>query len=169
MENVETRYRKTYPVSWGQFHNDCRVLAWRLLEIRQDWERITAIARGGLVPAAIIARELDIHFIDTVCVSSYTVRSQGESRVLKQVAEDNEKCLIIDDLVDTGKTARIVREMLPKSHFATVYAKPDGRPLTDTFITEVSQETWILFPWDSEPQYQYIEPIADLSRVKQGR
>ncbi len=97
------------------------------------------------------------------------MRSQGESRVLKQVAEDNAKCLIIDDLVDTGKTARIVREMLPKSHFATVYAKPDGRPLTDTFITEVSQETWILFPWDSEPQYQYIEPIADLSRVKQGR
>jgi len=168
MENGETRYRKTYPVSWEQFHNDCRALAWRLLEIRQDWERIIAIARGGLVPAAIIARELDVHFIDTVCVSSYTVRSQGRSRVLKQVAEDSEKCLIIDDLVDTGKTARIVREMLPKSHFATVYAKPDGRPLTDTFITEVSQETWILFPWDSEPQYQYIEPIADLSRVQKG-
>jgi len=168
MENGETSYRKTYPVSWGQFHNDCRALAWRLLEIRQDWERIIAIARGGLVPAAIIARELDVHFIDTVCVSSYTVRSQGRSRVLKQVAEDSEKCLIIDDLVDTGKTARIVREMLPKSHFATVYAKPDGRPLTDTFITEVSQETWILFPWDSEPQYQYIEPIADLSRVQKG-
>ena len=116
------------------------------------------------MPAAIIARELDIHFIDTVCVSSYTVRSQGESSVIKKSIGDNANCLIIDDLVDTGKTARIVRNMLPKSHFATVYAKPDGRPLTDTFVTEVSQETWILFPWDSEPQYQYIDPIADISK-----
>ena len=56
--------------------------------------------------------------------------------------------LIIDDLVDTGKTARMVRDMLPKAHFATVYAKPKGRPLVDTFITEVSQDTWIYFPWD---------------------
>ena len=87
--------------------------------------------------------------------------------MLKNVLDDSERSLIIDDLVDTGKTARIVRNMLPESHFATVYAKPDGRPLTDTYITEVSQETWILFPWDSEPQYQYIDPIADLSRVRQ--
>jgi xanthine phosphoribosyltransferase len=164
MEEIENRYKKTYPVSWSQLHNDCRVLAWRLLEKRTDWERIIAIARGGLVPAAIIARELDIHFIDTVCVSSYTIRAQGGFRLLKNVAGDSERSLIIDDLVDTGKTAKIVREMLPLSHFATVYAKPDGRPLTDTYITEVSQETWILFPWDSEPQYQYIDPIADLSR-----
>lgn len=164
MKTKDSRYHKTYPVSWSQFHNDCRALAWRLLEIQPRWEKIFAIARGGLVPAAIIARELDIHFIDTVCVSSYTVRSQGESSILKKSIGDSESCLIIDDLVDTGKTARIVREMLPKSHFATVYAKPDGRPLTDTFVTEVSQETWILFPWDSEPQYQYIDPIADISR-----
>jgi len=169
MQGTDSRYKKTYPVSWSQFHNDCRALAWRLLEIGTDWERIIAIARGGLVPAAIIARELDIHFIDTVCVSSYTVRSQGESKVLKNVLDDSKRSLIIDDLVDTGKTARIVREMLPESHFATVYAKPDGRPLTDTYITEVSQETWILFPWDSEPQYQYIDPIADLSRIREKR
>lgn len=169
MQGTDSRYKKTYPVSWSQFHNDCRALAWRLLEIGTDWERIIAIARGGLVPAAIIARELDIHFIDTVCVSSYTVRSQGESKVLKNVLGDSKRSLIIDDLVDTGKTARIVREMLPESHFATVYAKPDGRPLTDTYITEVSQETWILFPWDSEPQYLYIDPIADLSRIREKR
>jgi xanthine phosphoribosyltransferase len=164
MSGSDQRYRKTYPITWSQLHNDCRALAWRLLEIRNDWEKIIAVARGGLVPAAIIARELDIHNIDTICVSSYTVRSQGESRVIKKTFGESEKCLIIDDLVDTGKTARIVRNMLPLSHFATVYAKPDGRPLTDTFVTEVSQETWILFPWDSEPQYQYIEPIADISR-----
>ena len=56
--------------------------------------------------------------------------------------------LIVDDLVDTGKTASVVREMMPNAHFATVYAKPKGRPLVDTFMTEVSQDTWITFPWD---------------------
>ena len=63
-------------------------------------------------------------------------------------AGDGEGWLIVDDLVDTGSTARVVRERLPKALFATIYAKPAGRPLVDTFITEVSQDTWILFPWD---------------------
>ncbi|HBM12081.1 MAG TPA: xanthine phosphoribosyltransferase, partial [Rhodospirillaceae bacterium] len=72
-------------------------------------------------------------------------------------AGDGEGWLIVDDLVDTGNTAKIVREMLPKAHFATVYAKPAGRPLVDTFVTEVSQDTWILFPWDVE--LAYAEPI----------
>ena len=56
------------------------------------------------------------------------------------------------------RVARVVREMLPKAHFATVYAKPAGRGLVDDFVTEVSQDTWILFPWDTEPQF--IAPIA---------
>ena len=61
-------------------------------------------------------------------------------------------------LVDTGATAKLVREMLPKAHFATVYAKPLGRPMVDTFITEVSQDTWIYFPWDMGLAFQ--PPIA---------
>jgi xanthine phosphoribosyltransferase len=66
--------------------------------------------------------------------------------------------LVVDDLTDTGKTARVVREMLPNAHFATVYAKPAGVPTVDTFVTEVSQDTWIYFPWDMG--LAYVEPIA---------
>jgi len=161
MKTSEERYRKVYPVTWEQLHQDCRALAWRLLDIGK-WSRIVAIARGGLVPAAIVARELDIHFVDTVCVSSYTIRIQGKTRILKDIAGGEKDWLIVDDLVDTGGTARIVREMLPKSHFATFYAKPDFIPEVDTFITEVSQDTWILFPWDSQPQYEYIQPIVSI-------
>ena len=83
-------------------------------------------------------------------------------QVLKDVAPnivalgggEGKGVLIVDDLVDTGKTARVVRELLPKAHFATVYAKPMGRPLVDTFITEVSQDTWIYFPWDTGLAFQ---------------
>lgn len=164
MENPQAP--KAFPVSWDQFHRDCRALAWRLSS-QGKWEAVVCITRGGLVPAAIVARELGIRLIETVCVASYhDYENQGELQVLKtidkQVVDLNggkgSGVLVIDDLVDTGKTARVVREMLPEAHFATVYAKPMGRPLVDTFVTEVSQDTWIYFPWDMGWQFQ--PPIA---------
>ena len=148
---------REYPVSWEEMHRNARALAWRLLE-RGLFDGIVAIARGGLVPAAIVARELEIRLVDTVCVASYDHKEQGDAQILKNIRGDGANLLIIDDLVDTGTTAQIVRKMLPRAHFATVYAKPAGRPMVDTFVTEVSQDTWILFPWDIEPVY--AEPIA---------
>ena len=155
---TSTNFTKTYPISWDQLHRDSRALAWRLLDM-DYFKGIVAITRGGLVPAAIIARELDIRLVDTVCVSSYDWQNhKGEIEILKSIATDDKGWLLIDDLVDTGRTAKVVREMLPNAHFATVYAKPAGRPLVDTYITEVSQDTWILFPWDSESQF--IQPLV---------
>jgi xanthine phosphoribosyltransferase len=149
----ETTARRYFPVSWNELHRDAKALAWRLAE-KGPWQGIVAVTRGGLVPAHIIARELDIRIIDTVCVSSYDEQDQREARVLKSVSGDGAGWLVVDDLVDTGQTGRIVRELLPKAHFATVYAKPLGRPIVDTFITEVSQDTWIYFPWDMGLAYQ---------------
>jgi xanthine phosphoribosyltransferase len=150
-------YQKTFPVSWDQLHRDARALAWRLVA-GGPWQAIAAVTRGGLVPAAIIARELDVRLIDTICIRTYRDdKSRGEPKVLKDIEGDGTGWLIVDDLVDTGRTARVVRSVLPQAHFATVYAKPAGRPLVDTFITEVSQDTWILFPWDAE--MQAVPPI----------
>ncbi len=150
------RQEKAYPVSWDQFHRDARALAWRLYEVG-PFEAIVCVTRGGLVPAAIVARELNVRIIETVCVSSYQdYKTQSELSVLKGITPEiaalqsqGKQVLIIDDLVDTGKTARVVRGLLSNAHFATVYAKPMGRPLVDTFVTEVSQDTWIYFPWDT--------------------
>lgn len=150
--------RRDFPVSWEELHRTARALAWRLMDLG-PWQGIVAISRGGLVPAAIVARELDIRLVDTICVASYEHQTRGEARVLKARDGDGDGWVIIDDLVDTGRTAAVVRRMLPKAHFASVYAKPAGRPLVDTFITEVSQDTWIFFPWDIEPQFS--PPIID--------
>ena len=148
-----------YAVSWDQLHRDSKALAWRLLE-RGPYRGIVAITRGGLIPAAIIARELDCRLIESVSIITYDEEKKGEPVVAKPpiAAGDGDGWLVLDDLVDTGTTAKVVRGMLPKAHFATVYAKPAGKPLVDTFVTEVSQDTWILFPWDTEPQF--IAPIA---------
>ncbi|WP_372602929.1 xanthine phosphoribosyltransferase [Actibacterium sp.] len=156
-------HEKGFHVSWDQLHRDSRALAWRLdgqAPENSDWKAVIAITRGGMAPAMIVARELDIRIIDTISVKSYNHQSQTEATVLKapdaDLVGDGTGILVIDDLVDSGKTLELVRRLYPKAHFATVYAKPKGRPLVDTFITEVSQDTWIFFPWDMA--LQYVEP-----------
>jgi xanthine phosphoribosyltransferase len=155
---------KAFPVSWDQFHRDARALAWRLAGLQRNFRGMVCITRGGLVPAAIISRELNIRLIETVCIATrHDYINQGDTAVLKTISNDlleggGDGLLVVDDLTDTGKTALEVRAMLPKAHFAAVYAKPQGVPTIDTFVTEVSQDTWIYFPWDMGFAYQ--EPIA---------
>jgi xanthine phosphoribosyltransferase len=167
---VSEPQQKAFPVSWDQFHRDARALAWRLVGVG-PFAAVICITRGGLVPAAIVARELGLRIIDTVCVYSYRdEKTQGSVEILKNVssqiselARNGGRLLVVDDLVDTGATVKVVREMLPGAHFATIYAKPLGRPLIDTFVTEVSQDTWIYFPWDTGLTFQ--PPISKGSLV----
>ena len=159
-------HEKGFHVSWDQLHRDARALAWRLDGVGPDgeagdrgggWRAVVAITRGGMAPAMIVARELDIRVVDTISVKSYDHQTQAEARVLKspdvEMMGDGEGVLIVDDLVDSGRTLEVVRNAFPEAHFATVYAKPKGRPQVDTYITEVSQDTWIFFPWDMGLQY----------------
>ena len=130
MAQEPTSPQKPFPVSWDQFHRDSRALAWRLSDAG-PFAALVCITRGGLVPAAIVARELGIRVIETVCVASYNHVSQGELKVLKTVAREvtaaggghGKGVLVVDDLVDT-------------------------------FVTEVSQDTWIFFPWDTGLAFQ---------------
>ena len=150
-------HEKGFVVSWDQLHRDCRALAWRLEGVQPEpgyWKRIIAITRGGMAPAMIVARELGIRTVDTISVESYDHKSQSDPKVVKNaVFGDMDGTLVIDDLVDTGKTLELVKSIFPTAHFATIYAKPLGRSFVDTYITEVSQDTWIYFPWDTALQY----------------
>ena len=156
-------HEKGFHVSWDQLHRDARALAWRLDGHGPDdgnWRAVVAITRGGMAPAMIVARELDIRIVDTISVKSYNNQTQTEPRVIKSpdmnLVGDGTGVLIVDDLVDTGRTLEVVRAHMPNAHVATVYAKPLGRSQVHTFVTEVSQDTWIFFPWDMA--LQYVEP-----------
>lgn len=154
-------HEKGFHVSWDQLHRDARALAWRLQGHGPDdgaWRAVVAITRGGMAPAMIVARELDIRMVDTISVKSYNHQTQSEPRIIKTPDSSlvGEGVLVVDDLVDTGRTLEVVRGHMPKAHIATVYAKPQGRPQVNTFITEVSQDTWIFFPWDMA--LQYVKP-----------
>lgn len=156
-------HEKGFHVSWDQLHRDARALAWRLDGEGPDdgaWRAVVAITRGGMVPAMIVARELDVRTIDTISVRSYLKGEQGALEVLKSpdaaMMGDGTGILVVDDLVDSGRTLELVRSRYPAAHFATVYAKPKGKPMVQTYVTEVSQDTWIFFPWDMA--LQYVEP-----------
>ena len=148
-----------YTVTWDQLHRDARALAWRLMP-DGPYTGVVAVTRGGLIPAAIVARELELRLVESVSVVTYDDERRGTPVVMKHpsAAGDGAGFLIIDDLVDSGMTARVVRDLLPRAHFAVLYAKPAGKTLVDSFVTEVSQDTWILFPWDTEPQFSV--PLA---------
>ena len=146
-------YRHNLAVSWEELHRLSRVLAERLATLG-PWRMLVAVTRGGMVPAAIVARVLDIGLIETLCIASYDGIEKGPLNVLKgapERAEDGLGWLLIDDVADSGSTAEEARRMLPAAHYATIYVKPVGRPFVDTFISEVEQDVWIDFPWDRDP------------------
>ncbi len=149
---------KMFYVSWEAFHRATKQLAKLCLD--GGYDRIIAVSRGGLVPAAILARELNIRVVDSICVSSYDHDQQRELHILKNAElADSPTLLIVDDLVDTGETAKALRQLYPQACFVTVYAKPQGKPLVDKYVTDIEQETWIQLPWDME--LSYSKPLVE--------
>ena len=79
-------HERGFHVSWDQLHRDARALAWRLQGRGPDngnWRAVVAITRGGMAPAMIVARELDIRVVDTVSVKSYDKQNQNEAHLIK--------------------------------------------------------------------------------------
>ncbi|MDB6061251.1 MAG: PRPP-binding protein adenine/guanine phosphoribosyltransferase [Verrucomicrobiaceae bacterium] len=147
----------SYCLSWDEFHRDTRALAAQLIASGGRWQGLIAIARGGLIPAGILARELNLRLVDTLCIASYAHDKQGIPQTLKIIDGDGAGFLLVDDLVDSGVTAHIARQLLPRATFATVYAKPQGKSAADYWQREFTQDTWIHFPWDIA--YRYAEPM----------
>lgn len=146
-----------YVVTWDMLQTEARKLAQRLLPAEQ-WKGIIAVSRGGLVPAAILARELGIRCVDTLCISSYDHDHQRELKVLKFATGDGEGFIVVDDLVDTGSTAKVIRKMYPEARFVTIFAKPEGKDLVDDYIVDIAQDTWIEQPWDTA--VVFVPPIG---------
>ena len=94
--STQLPHEKGFHVSWDQLHRDARALAWRLDGKGPDngnWRAVVAITRGGMAPAMIIARELDIRIVDTISVKSYNYQSQSEPKIIKTPDD-----LVVQDL-----------------------------------------------------------------------
>mgnify|MGYP002139402518 CR=1 FL=1 len=82
MENSPTSpYRDDIVISWPELHRDTRLLCHQLLQ-KGPFKGIIAITRGGLIPAALVARELEIRLVDTICASSYEAADDDTAHTL---------------------------------------------------------------------------------------
>ena len=149
--NTGDAYTGKQVITWEDVQNDCFALA-ELLEKNAPIAGLVGIARGGLVPTAIVAHRLDIRNVKTVAVTSYFGRQQVTAELLGSVEEikDGEGWIFIDDLTDTGQTAKLIKKRYPKSKFAAVYAKPDGQEHVDYFVKLLKAENWIVYPWEKD-------------------
>ena len=137
-------------ISWDQFHQDTLLLVEKIKE-QGPWDGIIAITRGGLVPAAILSHALNIKIIDTIGILSYDEETRKKTlkfKILKNTQLKQGKWLIVDDLVDTGDTAEIIKEMIPEGFLVAVYAKPKGESSANIFAKKINQNIWIVFPWE---------------------
>jgi len=144
------RRQEVITLSWAQVHQDTRSLAARLAHYG-PFKGIVAVARGGLVPAGILAGECNIRLVETVCIRSCEEQIYApEARVLKTFSRDaGSGWLVVDDMAATGRTAALLRAMLPEAHIAAVYAKEQGLAHIDSFAVTMPQDSWLLFPWNS--------------------
>ena len=160
---MTTTYSRDLFLSWDEFQYETKNLIRVLQEKDVRFDRILAVTRGGMFPAGIVAREMGVLMIDTVCVSSYNEQTREEPKLLKKHSPDFENSvLVIDDLTDTGATMHVLRQSLPNAHFAALFVKPQGETAVDTYSRQVAQNTWVRFPWDTERAYAV--PIAKQAR-----
>ncbi|VTR23248.1 Xanthine phosphoribosyltransferase [Serratia fonticola] len=105
-----------YVVTWDMLQMQARKLAHRLLPADQ-WKGIIAVSRGGLVPASLLARELSIRYVDTVCISSYDHDNQREMKVLKRAEGDGEGFIVVDDFSGYRRHRQSDPRHVPESPF----------------------------------------------------
>lgn len=139
-------------LTWEQFHQDTTKLA-NLIKTQYEDEKfvgIVAIARGGYIPAAIIANQLNIKNLRSISISSYDdIEEKREKNIqVNHIFNTEEKWLVIDELADTGHSLELIRQYHPNSVLAVVYAKPEGMEKSDLYAVSMPQDQWIVFPWE---------------------
>lgn len=143
-------------LSWDEISHDSKVLAEKVRPYHIS--SIIGLGRGGLIPAVIIANTLGIQKVYNIGAFSYTnIIRQDHLLVYQYVPKDiaigNDNVLIVDDLVDSGKTFKELAEnfTLCKFKTATLYVKPKTAYYPDYYVSEVSNDDWIVFPWEIAP------------------
>ena len=139
-------------INWQEFHQDTKALAEKI-RAHGKFDKIIAISRGGLIPAGILAYELDIRNSQAINISSYDTgeirRADEDVEIDCDISDVDEHTLVVDDLSDSGRTFRLMRQLLPQAKFVAVYVKEQGRAEADIYTRQVP-DTWVVFPWDVE-------------------
>ncbi|GAB76624.1 hypothetical protein SAMN05421595_1757 [Austwickia chelonae] len=152
-------------LTWNSFGVAARELAQTVVDSGFIPDIILSITRGGLLPTGAISYALDIKALHIINVEFYT---GIDSRMMEPVflpplpaTQDlsGQKVLIVDDVADTGRTLKRVRDFcgphVAEVRVAVLFEKPQSLVKSDYVWKRT--ERWITFPWSAEP------PIVRLS------
>lgn len=143
-------YTEKVILDWERLAKDCDALAQKIKDSGKVPQKMLAITRGGLGVATVLSRSLNIKDIETIGLESY--HGQEQSEEVKVIKDPDSRytvdTLIVDDLVDTGKTFEYLKSRTTNCVFACVYAKPKGKEFTDFHVADFEQHEWIEFPWE---------------------
>jgi xanthine phosphoribosyltransferase len=144
-------------LDWLRVHELCKAIATEIRECEnlEEIYGIIAVTRGGLIPAGILSHELGMRNIDTVGFASYHSKEHGKLVCVKEPAivdmTDDNKHIIVEDIVDSGKTLKALREYFPLSWpIASVVVKAaiDDKPTYIGYVDETKE--WVTFPWEKK-------------------
>ncbi len=151
-------------------------------EIEADYagvERITLIGvlKGAFIFMADLARHLRInHTIEFIAVSSYGQRGahSGEVRLLMDVREPvvNEHVLIVEDIVDSGKTIQYLQETLsgrqPASLKTVAFVEKDREqiaPAKVNYLGFTIPDVWVVgYGLDYAERFRTLPYVAELKK-----
>lgn len=160
MSDPTEKYKEDKYVTWDDVQSHCRALARKILAMDKQFKKMLVITRGGMFPAGILARELEIRQIENICIDTYDSQNIKTPTLLKAPSDEFRRdVLVIDDLADTGATLNMVKNMVEDSLVITIFAKPAGESLVDLFHERVAQHVWVRFPWDTE-NGKFVKPLA---------
>tara|TARA_R110002012_G_scaffold122693_1_gene272863 strand:+ start:67 stop:519 length:453 start_codon:yes stop_codon:yes gene_type:complete len=131
----------------------------RRVEDKGNITHIIGLARGGLIPATIMSYTLDKPLL-TYGISSYEGSKKtgnfhiSQSLNLNELKEKNNNLhfLVVDDICDTGDTMDHIRKKLAFAGIlyttACICTKEKHTKWLDHYGTVVSDNKWIVFPWE---------------------
>lgn len=124
--------------------------------LEEQYDAILAVARGGMTFAHLISEGLDIRDVNIVKIASYDDTVQRNSVTISDLPKlnDNKRYLIVEDIVDSGKSMKALSFDLKKHYpnldydVAALFYKPTACYRPKYYLHEA--KAWIEFFWEAD-------------------
>lgn len=143
-------------ITWLDFQKLARTLAHAIVDSGFEVDLIIAIARGGLIPARILADYLGIMNVASFRIDHYRGSERTREAILRNPLSPEitgRRVLLVDDVSDSGETFEValrhLRECLPTVEIRTavLHHKVESRYVPDYFAAKIIKWRWITYPW----------------------